>query len=386
MDGQSILFTMQGFTLPEMQEAVITANMRSTLNLQKTSIPVKRPVLGEVVVRVSWTGICRSDVCFSLGPEPGFPKYDHVAGHEGIGHVVQSFDPCLLGRPVAMRYLAQSCGSCYLCLRGVPENCAEQTNFPKNYNGTFQQFVTAPWVAMMPLPSWVFDTKSTINPATATAALCSGSTALKALKTASPQPNSVVVVVGIMGAIGHLVGLLAKQVYNCRVIGIDWEFKRNSFGANSHTVYDIFIPMPAAADAKDTQTLFQVDLQKACYTLRGFHCMADACIVTASSISGANRAPDYVRDGGSIVFVGAPRGGNSISLPLQTLVERQLRLQGSMMGGREEAYQMLHYIQTQQITPLITSISLEGLSNFMEGFLEDHSKGKAVCCVNEPLP
>lgn len=60
MDGQSILFTMQGFTLPEMQEAVITANMRSTLNLQKTSIPVKRPVLGEVVVRVSWTGICRS--------------------------------------------------------------------------------------------------------------------------------------------------------------------------------------------------------------------------------------------------------------------------------------------------------------------------------------
>lgn len=85
-------------------------------------------------------------------------------------------------------------------------------------------------------------------------------------------------------------------------------------------------------------------------------------------------------------FFRAPRGGNSISLPLQTLVERQLRLQGSMMGGREEAYQMLHYIQTQQITPLITSISLEGLSNFMEGFLEDHSKGKAVCCVNEPLP
>ena len=73
------------------------------------------------------------------------------------------------------------------------------------------------------------------------------------------------------------------------------------------------------------------------------------------------------------------------SIPLQTLVERQLRLQGTMMGGRQEACQMLHYIHMKQIVPIITEISLDEVGDCMHGFLEDRNTGKTVCRVNGQL-
>ena len=54
------LSTMHGFVIPETQDAVITPEVRNTLNIQKKIIPVRRPKLSEVVVRMSWTGMCRS--------------------------------------------------------------------------------------------------------------------------------------------------------------------------------------------------------------------------------------------------------------------------------------------------------------------------------------
>ncbi|KAF9630176.1 hypothetical protein BFW01_g357 [Lasiodiplodia theobromae] len=161
------------------QLAIVTPEVGPTLNLQIRRIPVQPPKPGEVVVQIAWTGLCRSDSCFSTGPEPGFPATHHTAGHEGIGHVVQALDPSLLGRPVATRYLASTCGACAYCLRSVPESCPAQTNFPKHHSGAFRQYITAPWEALLPLPRWVFDGAGPGAYAYA-AALCSGSTALKA--------------------------------------------------------------------------------------------------------------------------------------------------------------------------------------------------------------
>ncbi|KAK0637631.1 alcohol dehydrogenase, partial [Lasiodiplodia hormozganensis] len=153
---------------------------------------------GELVVQIAWTGLCRSDACFSTGPEPGFPATHHTAGHEGIGHVVQAPDPSLLGRPVATRYPASTCATCAYCLRGIPESCPAQTNFPKHHSGAFEQFVTAPWHALLPLPQWGFDgaAEGGVGPVAYAAALCSGSTALKALRRAGVRSGDLVIVVG----------------------------------------------------------------------------------------------------------------------------------------------------------------------------------------------
>jgi len=51
-----------GCELPSRQEAIVTPEMGPQLNLCFTSIPVREPRAGEAVVRVRYTGLCRS-VC-----------------------------------------------------------------------------------------------------------------------------------------------------------------------------------------------------------------------------------------------------------------------------------------------------------------------------------
>ncbi|KXH69571.1 alcohol dehydrogenase [Colletotrichum salicis] len=129
------------------------------------------------------------DVVFSLGPENGLRGPNHIAGHEGTGHIVMTHDRSLLGKPVAARYLASYCRSCHYCTRNVPESCPKQTTFPRHHNGTFQQYMTAPYASLMPLPEFIFDNTAGPGLGVYTTALCSGAAAPRALKATNPAPR-----------------------------------------------------------------------------------------------------------------------------------------------------------------------------------------------------
>lgn len=151
----------------------------------------------------------------------------------------------------------------------------------------------------MPLPSYVFD--ETKNPAVYTAALCSGSAALKALKGANLRVGDVVVVIGIGGQIGYLIGLMAKAVFGARVIGTDMGEK-----ATLSTVVeacDIFIPSRAQQSSENLNALVAAacdKLRESCTHSHG----ANAVIAAAGSISSFQNLPVFVCDGGIIVLVG----------------------------------------------------------------------------------
>jgi len=49
-----------GLTIPQQQEAVVTAEMGKDLNLALKKIDIVTPAIGEVTVRVICTGLCRS--------------------------------------------------------------------------------------------------------------------------------------------------------------------------------------------------------------------------------------------------------------------------------------------------------------------------------------
>ncbi|KKY14259.1 putative alcohol dehydrogenase [Diplodia seriata] len=236
--------TLSGLSIPSTQRAAITPTVGKTLSIAVHQVPVRPPRPTEALVKISHTGLCRSDASFSTGPSPGFPQHDHIAGHEAIGAVVQSHDPSLLGRVVGIRYLGATCGSCAYCARGLPTSCPAQLNIPKHVAGTFQEYATLPTSSLVPLPQYesILDEAAASTATTTTttaalcAALCSGSAALTALRAAgivdvaaaaaAAGGKVVVVVSGVGGAIGHLAGAMARRVFGARVVGIDVGPKR----------------------------------------------------------------------------------------------------------------------------------------------------------------
>ncbi|CAG9992970.1 unnamed protein product [Clonostachys byssicola] len=360
------------------QQAIVTKEMGLELNLSLSCIEIPEPTGNESLVKIICTGICRSDICFSIGPEDGYPTHNHIAGHEGIGRVVKSSDSTLVGKLVATRFLASSCGCCTYCLRNLETSCVNQYNIPKHRNGTLQQFMAVPTSYLMELHGLPEIDKDLSKYC---AALCSGSAALRAIRNANTSPGDVVVVVGILGGIGHLVGMLAKQVFALKVIGVDLKSKIDVFPAK-HTVMACDVLLPAVEDQDPTALVkLQDKIAVSCARLRndtGTPRAADAVVVTSSRMSGFQRLENFVCDGGSIVCVGVPRESNTLSIPLPSLVERSLRIVGSLMGGRRDALEMIHYIKSGQIDPIITKIELDQVPLYMAKIRDAEIIGKVV--------
>ncbi|PYI07734.1 GroES-like protein [Aspergillus sclerotiicarbonarius CBS 121057] len=376
---------MRNVPVPATQKAIVTPEMGSTLNLVLSPVAVQDPAPGEAVLRILYSGICRSDASFSIGPQPGYPKHNHVAGHEGIGHVVKSHDPALLGRVCGLRYIGSICGSCTYCLRGLVTSCPLQKNIPKQIPGTFQQYVTVPSNCLIPIPEPLLT--DDMDWALYTTALCSGSTALTSLRAARLHPDDVVIVLGIAGAIGHLTGAIAKHVLRARVIGIDFGSKIDLLSQDLDDYADVLLSMPEVDD-EQTWSDFLAQLLQSCEKLRGgqgVSRMAESVIVSGSTFSAFRRLEQYVCDGGRIVCVGVPKGLNMLQIPLHAVVERNLVLTGNLMGGHQEALKVMGYIRSGWIKPKITKIDMEDIPHRMQGLVDCQTVGKVVARINEPV-
>ncbi|GAA85318.1 hypothetical protein AKAW_03432 [Aspergillus luchuensis IFO 4308] len=145
-----------------------------------------------------------------------------------------------------------------------------------------------------------------IDPAWYASALCSGSTALVSLRAAKLQPGDIAIVVGIAGAIGHLTGMIAKNVLRVKVIGIDLGSKIGDLMSVHHDFADVLLEAPSPHDDQ-LWSKFHADLLETCVQLRGGHGVeraAEAVIVTSSELSGFQRLEEYICDGGTIVCAG----------------------------------------------------------------------------------
>ncbi|EXF79129.1 hypothetical protein CFIO01_09526 [Colletotrichum fioriniae PJ7] len=375
-------YTLGDVSLPAFQTAIVTPKLGPKLNQEVQLVPVQHPGPGEVVVKIAYTGICGSDVVFSLGPEDGLRGVNHIAGHEGIGHIVMSNDQSLLGKPVAARYLASYCRSCHYCTRGVPESCPKQTTFPRHHNGTFQQYMTAPYTSLMPLPDFIFDETAGLGIGVYTTALCSGTAALRALKAANPVPGDVVIVSGVYGGIGHLAGMMARNVFGAKVVGIDLAWKGKALGSRAADVFDEFIAAPVSVSER-MEVVERISdacgrLRTAGETRRG----ANSLLVTSGDESAFEGLIDYVCDGGSVICVGVTKSRGNFTIPLASMVERSIRFQGLLMGGWDESYEVMEYIRDGRVKPIVTEVCLEEIPSRMEAFGNHLNTGKLVVKVD----
>ncbi len=123
------------------------------------SIPVPRPGAGEILLRVTACGICRTDLHVVDGDltEPRVPL---VPGHQIVGTVrevgagVTGFAP---GDRLGVPWLGGSCGHCHFCDNGQENLCDDALYTGYQVDGGFAEYAVARADYCFPLPEGYSD-------------------------------------------------------------------------------------------------------------------------------------------------------------------------------------------------------------------------------------
>jgi len=105
--------------------AMILNNPGEPLQLLEKSDPIPGP--GEVLVKISACGVCRTDLHVVDGDLPE-PKLPIVPGHEIVGHVSilgEGVDKFKVGERIGITWLGHTCGHCAYCKSGAENLCDE---------------------------------------------------------------------------------------------------------------------------------------------------------------------------------------------------------------------------------------------------------------------
>src|SRR5579859_5803687 len=305
------------------------------LELTDRPEPVAGP--GEVLIRVAACGICGSDVHgYDGGSGRRIPPL--VMGHEAAGTIestgsaVKNFAP---GDRVTFDSTVY-CGECSNCRRGDIKLCDRRQVLGVSCGdyrraGAFAEFVAVPARILYRLPD--------NSPFAEAAMLEAVAVAIHGVNLAQLSPDATALVVGA-GTIGILT-LQALRAAGCsRVFVTDVDAPRlelaRKLGAIEILISDDSL-LPKILALTNNEG---VDV--------ALECVGRNETVAASI--------DAVRKGGTIVLVGniAP----NVNLPLQKVVTRQIRLQGSCASAGEypQAIELMSS-GAIRVKPLITAVA-----------------------------
>ncbi|KAF9883898.1 hypothetical protein FE257_002692 [Aspergillus nanangensis] len=351
-------------SIPSLQQAAIVQDPGHQFAVVlRNDIPVANPGPNEILVRLSCTGLCHSEVRAVLG----WGSYDTIIGHEGVGIVVRSgtnVSSSLLGERVGVKWLYSACMECSICQRGFPHNCAKQLNTSRNVPGTLQQYVLADARFITRIPEGIADE-------IAAPLLCAGLTMAGALSHLEHElkPTDWIVISGSGGGLGHIGVQLAARVKKLRVIAVDSGDNKRDLSLASGA--EVFIDFQTEDVAARVQEL----------TGEGAH----ATIVVPGTKEALQMAALVVRNRGHIVTVGLPR--NDIELPISATVcaARGLSIRGSSVGTEEQMTELLQLALKGIIQPSISVFDFSETPRLIQGLAKDEILGRAVVKIPKDI-
>ncbi len=306
-------------------------------NLELADLPVPTPAPDEVLIRVAACGICGSDV-HGYDGSSGRRIPPIVMGHEAAG-VVESVGANVKNSAPGDRVTFDStvyCGACPNCLRGDMNLCDNRQVLGVSCGdyrraGAFAEFVAVPARILHLLPENL--------PFAEAAMLEAVAVAIHAVNLAHLQPTDTALIIGA-GTIGILT-LQAVRAVGCKKVFVtDVDQDR----------------LALAKQLGATETLLSNEtLQSRILELtsnRGVD-VALECVGRNETVAAAI---DATCKGGAVVLVGNIT--LNVNLPLQKVVSRQIRLQGSCASSGEypRAIELLAS-GAIKVKPLITAIA-----------------------------
>jgi alcohol dehydrogenase, propanol-preferring len=166
-------------------------------------VPLPEPGTGEVRVRVTACGVCRTDLHIVDGelPDPTLPL---ILGHEVVGRV-EAVGPGVvrvaIGARVGIPWLAWTCGSCPFCFAGKENLCPGARFTGYHRDGGYAEQAVADARYVFPLPDLYSDLE-------AAPLLCAG---LIGYRSWAPVREAERLGIYGFGAAAHIVAQLARH-------------------------------------------------------------------------------------------------------------------------------------------------------------------------------
>jgi alcohol dehydrogenase, propanol-preferring len=176
------------------------------LVLEEAADPVPGP--GEVLLRVSCCGVCRTDLHVVEGDLPP-RKSPVVPGHQAVGTVIRAGDGAgaLAGRRVGVAWLHAACGACRFCRTGRENLCLAPEFTGWTVDGGFADLLLA-------RAAFVYELPDSFEDLAAAPLLCAGIIGFRALRLTGLDgrggfPGARLGIYGF-GAAGHVAIQVAR--------------------------------------------------------------------------------------------------------------------------------------------------------------------------------
>ena len=335
-----------------MKAMVLTAP--GELGLEEVPRPASS--VGDVLVRVTHSGICGTDYKIFNGAIP--VRYPRIMGHEMAGEVVE---PGRSSLQVGDRVIIDPelfCGLCFHCRIGQTHLCPNGQLLGRDANGGFAEYLAAP-------PTHVFKLPDSID-RRAAPMIQVLTTCLHAQRRIDIFPGEYVVVLGL-GVTGQLHVQLAKA-RGATVIGVtrsdDKRALAETLGAD--------MTFPGGADAVD-------NVRKATEG-RG----PDVVIETTGVVQQLAAAVNMTRSGGRILMFGIITAKEG-ALPFYDLYYKELSLINARVAKSEDYPGAIALVQRGQVRldPLIRDVMPLGELKAAIGMLGSDGGGQRMKIVLE---
>jgi alcohol dehydrogenase len=323
-------------------KAAVTPSVNGKWEVRE--VPRPEPGPNEVLIRITASGLCFTDVHITHGMIP--TQFPRTLGHEPVGEIVEvgpGVTKRRVGDRVGVPWVQDSCGRCEWCLRGRKHFCQKSVGTGVQTQGSHAELMVARADATVLIPDSVSDEQ-------AAPIFCAGFTVWSGFRIAQPVPGDRVAVVGI-GGLGHLGVQFAKA-------------------AGHHTT--------AVTHSKDKEKMLRqlgaddvVSDGDALVKSGG----ADVILVTGNSWKAAADAMKGLRPRGRVVLMGV--SGEPLQVPIDLLF-KEGRILGSSQNDPEHLYEAFDFVAKGKVKVITETFPLADIAQAYDRVEKGQVRFRAV--------
>ena len=320
-------------------------------------VDVPEPGPGQVLVKVTATGVCHTDLHAINGDWPVKPKEHLIPGHEGVGTVVAvgpGVTDLKVGDVVGNAWLGNACGVCEYCRTGRETLCESQQNSGYSIDGSYAEYLLVDSKFAGRIPEGA-------DPNEIAPILCAGVTVYKGLKQTEVKPGQWVVISGV-GGLGHIAVQYAIAM-GMRVVAVDVDPAK--------------LELAEKMGAEITVNAREVDRVEAVHEAIGG---AHGVLATAVHPTAFSQAMGVTRRDGAIVLVALPPG--TFEVNIFDVALRGLIIRGSIVGTRQDLQQAIDLHAAGKIVPTVSVEDIDEAADVLDRLDKGDVEGKVALSVD----